>query len=164
MKTIPTQLRAFTATDYQCLVDWIDSDELNYLWGGPKFSFPLTQQQLDEHYANPDVYAYLFCVDQANAGYVELYRESLNSFKICRVFISKEFRGQQLSQVMLTQLMQKAQSEFNATSLSLAVFSHNQVAKRCYQSLGFTTTTVEQGIRQFQGQQWDLEMMHKVLD
>ncbi|GAB2646013.1 GNAT family N-acetyltransferase [Vibrio panuliri] len=156
-----TKLRAFLPADYHQLITWIDSDELNYLWGGPAFSFPLTSAQLRAHYDNPDIHAFMFVVDQVNAGYIELYQESLNSFRICRVFVATDFRGQKLSAVLLNQLIEKAQSEFHATSLSLAVFSHNHVAKCCYQSLGFRTTAIKQGIRHYQGKAWDLEIMQK---
>lgn len=157
------KLKAFEPQDYEQLIEWIDSETLNYLWGGPKFNFPLDQAQIQAHCIQPEVFAYLFTVDECNAGYVELYRQSASCLRICRVFISDDYRGQKLSMPMLEVLIEKAQKEFNAQLITLAVFAHNHAAKRCYQALGFQLISVEKGTRIFKGESWDLELMEKAL-
>ncbi|MGB5120359.1 MAG: hypothetical protein WBO13_05125, partial [Vibrio fluvialis] len=51
-------LTPFTAADYPQLIGWIDSDELNYLWGGPNYQFPLTVEQIEAHCAQPQVHPF----------------------------------------------------------------------------------------------------------
>ena len=157
------QLKPFQLQDYNQLIEWITTEDLNYLWGGPCYRFPLDHQQIKAHCDQDEVFAYLFTVDNRNAGFVELYRESTHCFRLCRVFIADDYRGQKLAEVMLKMVIEKASLEFNARLITLAVFAHNQAAKRCYQTLGFRTTAIEKGTRTFKEQSWDLELMAKAL-
>ncbi|EPC1319189.1 TPA: GNAT family N-acetyltransferase, partial [Vibrio vulnificus] len=43
------ELRAFEKEDHDLLIGWIDSDKLNYQWGGPNFEFPLDSVQISKH-------------------------------------------------------------------------------------------------------------------
>ena len=42
------ELRVFEKEDHDLLIGWIDSDKLNYQWGGPNFEFPLDSVQISE--------------------------------------------------------------------------------------------------------------------
>ncbi|HAS6046227.1 TPA: GNAT family N-acetyltransferase [Vibrio vulnificus] len=157
------ELRVFEKEDYDLLIDWINSDELNYQWGGPKFSFPLDFAQISQHCAQPEVIPFVFVVSGQSAGYVELFKVAESHFRICRVFVSSRFRGQGMSKSMLVQLTKLAKMEYQASTLSLAVFDRNIVAKNCYKSLGFVVTSKETGTRSFNGEVWDLLLMEKRL-
>ncbi|MGP8305039.1 GNAT family N-acetyltransferase [Vibrio sp. YIC-376] len=155
------KLVEFKQTHFKQLVEWIKTDELNYLWGGPAYTFPLTAVQIKTHCAQAEVHPYLFTVDHANAGFIELYKVADDHYRICRVFISEEFRGQGLSKAMMTLAIEKARNDLSAETLSLAVFEHNTAARKCYESLGFETLMVESGTRYFNGQSWKLLRMEK---
>ncbi len=157
------ELRAFDTEDYQTLIDWIDSDKLNYQWGGPNFTFPLDYLQIRNHCAQSQVHPFVFIVDGNRAGYIELYKVSDTHYRVCRVFVSNPFRGQGLAKLMLQQLLEFAKVNLKAHELSLAVFEHNSVARHCYESLGFVVASYEKGTRTFDGEVWDLLRMTKQL-
>ncbi|WP_146490139.1 GNAT family N-acetyltransferase [Vibrio sp. T20] len=157
------ELRAFEKEDYELLINWIDSDKLNYLWGGPKFEFPLNLEQISRHCSQPEVLPFIFVVSGVNAGYVELFKVDESHFRICRVFVSNDFRGQGISKKMLGQLVELAKEEYTTNVLSLAVFEQNTVARNCYESLGFSVTSSEVGTRSFEGEEWGLLRMEKRL-
>lgn len=157
------ELRAFRKEDYDTLICWIDSDKLNYQWGGPNFDFPLDHDQISKHCSKAEVLPFIFVSDGKSAGYVELFKVSESHFRICRVFVSNSFRGQRVAKVMLRQLIELAKTEHNAHLLSLAVFERNIVAKNCYESLGFHITSHESGTRSFNGEVWHLLLMEKQL-
>jgi RimJ/RimL family protein N-acetyltransferase len=156
------KLRPFTQQDYPLLIEWIDSSELNYLWGGPKFEFPLTLEQISEHCLSSEVLPFVFEVNGVNAGYVELFRVSESHFRICRVYICFGFRGQGISKTMLTQLIELAQENYNASKLSLVVFEQNHAARNSYVSLGFHVTSEQSDVRMFEGESWTLLGMEKL--
>jgi RimJ/RimL family protein N-acetyltransferase len=156
-------LRSFEKTDYDLLVRWVDSEELNYQWGGPNFDFPLNRKQLDDHCAKPEVIPFVFAHKGVSAGYVELFKLSESRLRICRVFVSNDFRGQGIAKPMLKQLIELARIDHYAQVLSLAVFERNTVAKNCYESLGFQVTSHQSGTRSFGGEPWDLLLMEKRL-
>ena len=155
------ELREFRQEDYDTLIHWIDSERLNYQWGGPNFDFPLDHNQLEHHCVKSEVLPFIFTSNGEEAGYVELFKVSDSQYRICRVFVSNDFRGQGLAKIMLKQLIEKAREEYNAQVLTLAVFERNVVAKGCYESLGFVVTSRESGTRSFDGELWDLLLMEK---
>ncbi|QOL16847.1 GNAT family N-acetyltransferase [Dickeya dianthicola] len=130
----------FTAADYPRLIRWIDSAELNLLWGGPTYSFPLTAAQLADHLANPQFVPYLFEHQGDVVGFVELYQVEPRHSRLCRVFIDPAYRGRGLAREMLQAAIRQAAQRFEAQTVSLSVFTHNRSALRCYQSLGFHIT------------------------
>ncbi len=157
------ELRAFEKRDHHLLISWIDSDKLNYQWGGPNFEFPLDSTQISKHCSQPDVFPFVFVVSGQSAGYIELFKVTESHFRICRVFVSASFRGKGISKLMLGQLIDLAKEKHSASLLSLAVFEQNRVAIHCYESLGFTVTSYEKGSRFFHGEAWGLLRMEKRL-
>ncbi|MDP5253022.1 MULTISPECIES: GNAT family N-acetyltransferase [unclassified Vibrio] len=157
------ELRAFEKRDHHLLISWIDSDKLNYQWGGPNFEFPLDSTQISKHCSQPDVFPFIFVVSGQSAGYIELFKVTESHFRICRVFVSVSFRGKGISKLMLGQLIDLAKEKHSANLLSLAVFEQNTVAIHCYESLGFTVTSYEKGSRFFDGEAWGLLRMEKRL-
>ncbi|MDV6251088.1 GNAT family N-acetyltransferase [Vibrio sp. EA2] len=155
------KLVEFKQAHFDLLVEWIKTDELNYLWGGPAYTFPLTATQIKRHCAQPEVHPYLFSVNDQNAGFIELYKVSDDHYRICRVFISDAFRGLGLAKEMMSLAIEKARKDLSAEMLSLAVFEHNTAARKCYEALGFTTLTIESGTRYFNGESWKLLRMEK---
>ncbi|GLS92059.1 N-acetyltransferase [Psychromonas marina] len=156
-------LVTFTDKDFKQLIDWISCDELNYLWAGPTYSYPLTVQQITTHCDQPEVFPFLFQVSGRNAGFIELYRVADDHYRICRVFIANEYRGHGLSKQMMANIIVKAQVKFNCKLLSLAVFEHNIVAKNCYLALGFDVVDTEIGTRVYKEKSWNLVRMQKQL-
>lgn len=156
-------LTPFTAADYPQLIDWIDSDELNYLWGGPNYQFPLTVEQIEAHCAQPQVHPFLFHVQGVASGFIELYQVDSRHVRLCRIFIAHAQRGKGLASPMIELAIDIAAEQLNAGLLSLAVFEHNAVARHCYQQLGFVETQREQGTRSFNGHRWNLVRMEKTL-
>ncbi len=157
-------LLPFEEEHYPYLVEWIDDKKINYLWGGPAYQYPLTLEQIASHCDQDKYHPFLFIHQGEPAGYVELFHEKENEYRICRVLISHAWRGRGLANVMLQELMDKAESEYACKRLGLGVFQHNTSAIKCYQSLGFEVVALETGIRQFQGEDWALLFMEKWLE
>lgn len=156
-------LEEFTENDFDQLIKWISSDKLNYLWGGPDYSFPLTQEQIANHCNKEDVTPFMFKDDDQNIGFIEFVHLSDDHCHVGKIFISDEYRGQGLAKTMLEAAFVKAKNEFGYKSINLAVFDRNTVAKSCYKSLGFKTVSTETGTRSLNGEDWDLVRMKKIL-
>ncbi|WP_104401212.1 GNAT family N-acetyltransferase [Vibrio penaeicida] len=163
MEKIHCSLVPFTEGDFEHLIDWIVSEELTYLWAGPTFQYPLTYEQLHKHCQQSEVIPFLIKYGEQAAGFVELNRQSETHCRICLVFVSDSFRGKGISKTILTMLAGVAKNDYGCNKLSLAVFSHNQRAKKVYQSLGFKTVSIEKEAMHFKENVWDLERMEKLL-
>ncbi|MBX9447242.1 GNAT family N-acetyltransferase [Dickeya chrysanthemi] len=114
----------FTPADYPRLIRWIDNAELNLLWGGPTYAFPITLAQISEHLANPQFVPYLFEHQGEIVGFVELSQVEPHHSRLCRVFIDPAYRGRGLAREMLQAAIRQAAQQFAAhsVSLSLSVF------------------------------------------
>ncbi|WP_033581054.1 GNAT family N-acetyltransferase [Dickeya chrysanthemi] len=114
----------FTPADYPRLIRWIDNAELNLLWGGPTYAFPITLAQISEHLANPQFAPYLFEHQGDIVGFVELSQVEQHHSRLCRVFIDPVYRGRGLARTMLQAAIRQAVERFEAqaVSLSLSVF------------------------------------------
>ncbi len=153
------QLIEFESQHYPLLMEWIDSDELNYLWGGPQFESPLPVEQLDTHYGKQPPSPFLFVVNDEMVGFIELFKVSDCEQRLCRVFIHPTCRGKGYATTMLELAIAKAKMAEGPQSLSLAVFAHNQSAISCYEKLGFKPYETISGLRFFKGKNWDLIRM-----
>lgn len=157
------RLEAFTDNNFNQLIHWINSEELNYLWGGSTYSYPLTYSQIMSHCSQLKVIPFIFVVSGINVGFIELFHVSDSHYRICRVFIADEYRGKGLSKKMIESTIAKAHIIFHCNVISLAVFSHNIVAKKCYASLGFKEVSIELDVRRCVDKPWDLIRMEKQL-
>lgn len=149
----------FEAKYFPLLIGWIDSDELNYLWGGPQFEYPLTIEQLETHYGQDAPSPYLFVVNDEIVGFIELFKVSVSEQRLCRVFIHPTYRGKGYASAMLQLAIDKARASSGIQTLSLAVFAHNESAISCYQKLGFVAYETVSDLRFFKGKNWDLIRM-----
>lgn len=154
-------LKPFTEQDAEQLIQWISSERLSCLWGAGSFSFPLTQQQIKQHCQRSDIFPFQFIDDGVAIGYCELFRVSTKHYRICRVLIAEEWRGNGFGKVMLNQLIDKAKTEMACKKVSLSVFEQNDAARNCYRSLGFKCVIMEKGRYQFHGEEWNLIHMER---
>lgn len=157
------QLTQFSEKNNKELINWIDSKDLNTLWSGHSFLFPLTEVQLKTHYTNPCVFPFLFIINGKSVGYVELYKISEIEYRICRVFIAPNYRGHDYAAKMLSLLLNKAKQEFNCNFITLAVYSHNKPAIKCYKKLGFIPYKIDKNSIRNGNHSWDLIRMQKVM-
>jgi len=157
------ELVPFLEKDFEQLISWITSERLNYQWGGPKYNFPLTRDQIMAHCSKPETFPFLFKVGGDNAGFIELRYQSEGQYRICRVLIAQEFRGMGLSTPMLKMAIEKATAEFECNTLTLAVFEHNLSARNCYLGLGFEEIAITQATRTFDDETWNSIEMAKSL-
>ncbi|MGF1776232.1 GNAT family N-acetyltransferase [Vibrio nomapromontoriensis] len=153
------RLVPFTADHYAMLIEWIDSERLNYQWGGFQFTFPLTPTQLNKYFSNRLSRPFLCQRDGCFVGFVELFQASKDVQRICRVFIQPDYRGQGLASEMLRLVIAVAKVNHPISDITLSVFSHNHSAIQCYQQLGFERTEVVKNVRFIEGRYWDLWLM-----
>ncbi len=157
------KLERFSSQHYDLLIGWIHSEEQMYLWSGPTYSFPLNVSQIKAHCSKPEVNPFILFNGSQPVGFVELYKITKHHYRVCRVLIAQEYRGNGLSKTMLNLVINKAVDDFGTIKLSLGVFERNQVAQRCYQDIGFKVVSFDRGSRVVNGEPWTLVHMEKSL-
>ena len=162
------QFVTFQLKDYSLLIDWIDSAECNLLWGGPKYQYPLTLEQISDCLCNDDVTPMVLTLDDTVVGYIELFRVSDSEYRLCRVLIvDRNSRGKGYGKQLVQRAVDYIKASSAVTTISLAVFEHNHSALSCYQSIGFLSAKVEQYQSEFCEEPWVLHHMimhpHEIL-
>ncbi|UEG49706.1 GNAT family N-acetyltransferase [Ferruginibacter lapsinanis] len=135
-------LEPFERTDFERLINWIDTEEILVQFGGPIFSFPLTIEQL-EAYTNDKQRLSFKVVDQSSKtpiGHAELFPSDDNkTMKICRILIGdKQKRGQGLGQQIINELLKISFITLGKERAELNVYDWNTSAIKCYEKVGFT--------------------------
>ena len=139
-------LRPFSESDFEPLLEWIDSSTALLQWAGPTFSYPLDRAQLRERLpemtgTNPTQRAYKAVnKDDQMVGYIELngIEHNNRSGTISRLLVDPDHRGQGIGTAIIQRVLEIGFEELNLHRIDLKVFEFNDTAIACYERVGFT--------------------------
>lgn len=131
------------ANEQQCLQvkNWFADHHAIYTWGGPNMTYPMSNKTFlkllsDKHFNS-------FCLlndKQQLLAFGQYYRR-LEHHHLGRLAVNPIFRGKGLAKILINALLEQAYlHDSSAKGASLFVFRDNEIAYRCYQSLGFVET------------------------
>jgi RimJ/RimL family protein N-acetyltransferase len=136
------KLKKFDTSDYGRLINWIDSKELMIQFGGPLFSFPITNNQLDEYVTNEK--RLIYKVIDSNTfkviGHAELndIDYTNKNARICRILVGdKSSRNKGFGKQIIYAIIKIAFNELKLHRLDLGVYDFNKQAIKCYENCGF---------------------------
>ncbi|MDX8046295.1 GNAT family protein [Gracilibacillus sp. S3-1-1] len=160
------KLRFFERSDFQQLINWIETPEFLLQWGGPNFSFPLTEQQLENYLkdANTDnspVLVYSVIEEETGyiIGHISLGNIDKNnkSARIGKVLVGdKNVRGKGIGLRMMKEILKVSFDELNLHRVSLGVFDFNASAIACYEKAGFLKEGLLRDSRKIGDEYWSL--------
>ena len=154
--------------DFPRLINWAESAEFLMQWAGPKFAFPLTLEQLQEHLAGarrrpPErlVFKAVDSDDGSVIGHVELDAidpEGKRAF-LARVLVAPEVRRRGHGRAIVHEALQVAFGKLGLERVELNVFEDNAAAVRLYDQLGFRETDDPVMTRRLFGREWRVRRM-----
>jgi len=132
------KLEYFERNNFKQLIDWIDSEEFLLQWGGPVFSYPLQNKQLEKYiananYENANVFVYKV-IDQETKkviGHISLGKiDRINkSARIGKVLVGDtSMRGKSIGKKMMEAVLNVAFVQLKLHRVSLGVFDFNSAA------------------------------------
>jgi len=147
------ELQYFQRSDFQQLIDWIDSPQTLLQWGGPAFKYPLTFDQLEDYMKhtnsnNASVLIYKV-IDRATSdivGHISLGQidKKNKSARVGKVLVGDtNARGKGYGQQMIKAILHIAFDDLDLHRVSLGVFDFNVPAILCYEKAGF----IKEGLR-----------------
>ena len=136
------QLEKFEVSDYNRLIDWIDTEKQLLIFSGGIFSFPITHKQLDTYCENLNRIIYKVIDKSSNTiiGHAELNNINLKNknARICRVLVGdKNSRNKGYGGKIIKELVKIGFNELNLHRIDLGVYDFNKSAIKCYQNCGF---------------------------
>jgi len=146
------------------LISWIPDPKFAAQWGALVFQWPLTVEQLMSRQEQHDVTSLCLMNLDEPIGFIEIVEESPQECRLCRIIISPQYRGQGLGVNLLKRSLIYISSHYpSMQKVSLAVFEHNNSARHCYESVGFSYTD-KISSRQVGDEDWTLLHMTKAIE
>ena len=164
------RLEPLEKRDYGQIVEWIDSPKLLIQWGGTPFSYPLTKDDLREHYETDDGEAerlgFKAVADDHMVGSLELDRidREHDSAAISRVFVDPDERDRGVGAAMLREALEFGFEDHSLHRIHLAVFEFNEPAISCYETVGFVREGVRRDSHYHDGEYWTTIQMSMLED
>lgn len=162
------ELKQFDNTDFDRLIQWIDSEESLIQFAGPIFKYPLTRKQLEVYIADKNRFA--FKVIEINSGEIighsEIYDLGNNTSKLCRILLgNKNFRGKGFGQEIVKKLVEFTFKKLGSSQIELNVYDWNISAIKCYEKVGFLANPIKKEVDQLSNNKWtSINMTLKKLD
>ncbi|PEO52645.1 GNAT family N-acetyltransferase [Bacillus pseudomycoides] len=160
------KLEYFERNNFKQLIDWIDSEEFLLQWGGPAFSYPLQNKQLEKYiananYENANVFVYKV-IDQETKkviGHISLGKiDRINkSARIGKVLVGDtSMRGKSIGKKMMEAVLNVAFVQLKLHRVSLGVFDFNSASITCYEKVGFVKEGLLRDARKIGDEYWNL--------
>ena len=136
------ELKIFSNSDYDRLINWIDSEHLMHVFSAKAFSFPITHSQLNEYISHPNrvVYKVIDKNSKEIIGHAELnsINKTNKSARICRLLVGNSTdRNKGYGSLIINELIRIGFNEMNLHRIDLGVYDFNVNAIKCYQKCGF---------------------------
>lgn len=150
------QLEKFDKEFYSELINSIKNAKDLMQFGGPEFSFPLTEKQIDKTLSDENRIAFRVAnsSDGNTIGHCEIYFKD-NSAKLGRILIMDENqRGKGIGEQMVILLLEFILKNRKERNIELNVFDFNIGAIKCYEKVGFTINPDKKLIREVDGETW----------
>ena len=136
------RLEQFDKSDFDRLINWIDSEESMIQFSGPIFNYPITHEQLDKYVKANNRLVYKAINTETNeiVGHAELNKiDDKNKYaRICRILIGdKQNRNKGFGKAIIMELIRIGFHDLQIHRLDLGVFDFNHQAIKCYKDCGF---------------------------
>ncbi|MGO4731083.1 GNAT family N-acetyltransferase [Paenibacillus sp. 2KB_22] len=153
------KLERFGHIDFKQLIDWIDSPKFMLQWGGRTFSYPLTEQQLENYISNDTlIYRVVLEENEEVIGHINLTIDRINnSGRLGKVLVGeRNLKGHGIGQLMVQKVLNIAFEQLKLHRVSLGVFDFNLPAIACYEKAGFVKEGLLREARKVDNEFWNL--------
>jgi len=149
-------LEKFERKDYFELINSVKSAKDLMQFGGPEFTFPLTEEQIDKTLSDENRVAFRVAdiFNGSTIGHCEIYFKD-GSAKLGRILIMDNTqRGKGIGGQMVSLLLQFIFENRKERNVELNVFDFNIGAQKCYEKVGFSINPDKKYIREVEGETW----------
>jgi RimJ/RimL family protein N-acetyltransferase len=158
------RLEKFDTSDYDRLINWVDSEVLMVQFSGPVFEYPITHNQLDKYVSAEDrlVYKVIDTDTSEIVGHAELGKidHKNKNARISRLLIGdKQNRNKGYGKAIIRELVRIGFCDLKLHRLDLGVFDFNHPAIKCYKDCGFEVEGLLKDISKVGNEYWSVYNM-----
>ncbi|MDW6002525.1 GNAT family N-acetyltransferase [Vibrio mangrovi] len=156
-------LKKFSRDAAYEISNWFPTEQESLLWGGHRFGWPVRASAIIDRSELSNIEFYTLIENCNVLGFIELQKINETEMRLCRIAVSPHHRGQGLGKKLVQLSLNEIKHRNSYKTVTLAVFTKNNVAYHCYQSLGFTAVDKEPKCKEFNGETWPLVQMEITL-
>jgi RimJ/RimL family protein N-acetyltransferase len=158
----------FEEKDFPLLSSEIENPRFMLQWAGPKYTFPLTWDQIgirNQETGDGKKSVYVFRAvnpeSDQTIGFIELAIRDFVSrvANVESVLVFRKYRGQGYGKQLMSAIVQFGFQQLQMNELTLCVFDFNLSAIACYRKIGFERYEVGAAARSFDNEKWSLVRM-----
>ena len=133
------ELQPFTKDNFDLFKSWINNEDELVQFGGEMFTFPLTDEQLENYISMKDIQPFKVVWKPTGEiiGHCELNYQNGNK-RLSRILIGEEkWRGKKIGEQIVLQMVALFFKDSSTKKVDLNVFDWNKSAIKCYENVGF---------------------------
>jgi len=133
-------IKLYSNSDFKLLASWVTDEELLLQFSGTDFTFPLTEQQINDYQVkHPDRRFYIgYTHDDMPFAFGEIIPQESGYPRLARILVGKPtLRGQGLGRKFIASLLEESIQRYHTDTVELFTWEKNYAAIRCYESVGF---------------------------
>ena len=159
-------LRDYKESDAIEILSWIDSEREFRLWSADRYEkYPAIPEDINNNYNKLQKSGRFFPLTLEEDGKIIghlIIRNPNGDTKIARlgfIIVDKKIRGKGYGRKLIEEALFYAKEKLGATEINLGVFTNNEDALKCYESVGFKTVSIEKGAYKYHQEEWDCAEM-----
>ena len=159
-------LRDYKESDAIEILSWIDSEREFRLWSADRYEkYPAIPQDINNNYNKLQKSGRFFPLTLEENGKIIghlIIRNPNEDTKIARlgfIIVDKKIRGKGYGRKLIEEALFYAKEKLGATEINLGVFTNNEDALKCYESVGFKAVSIEKGAYKYNHEEWDCAEM-----
>ena len=159
-------LRKYKEDDAKEILNWIKNEREFRLWSADRYeNYPATPYDINNNYEECEKKSRFYPLtledDGKAIGHLILRNpeECKEVIRLGFIIVDNSIRGKGYGKKLIEYAINYAKEKLGAKEINLGVFTNNDLALRCYKSMGFKVRKVEKNAYQFYNESWDCAEM-----
>lgn len=156
------RLRPYKAKDSAEIAGWFCDEKEFQKWSAGKFNYPITKEDLEkwqeENEEQKNIWSFVL-TDEKNDAIGHICMKDVNfdtgEMYFGFIIINPQNRGRGYAKEMICLAVNYAKDILKMKSVTIAVFTNNPGAIKCYKALGFKESYIEENALQYKTESWD---------
>src|SRR5690606_25617144 len=124
------------------------------------WQYPVTEASVIDYVSrHKSRHQYIFEHNGISAGFCELILKDTDTPRLSRIILGSAFRGRGWGKKMIAEMLDKCREISQLKKVYLYVIESNEVARKCYESCGFTYENEDKFVLHFESEHYPILKM-----
>ena len=159
-------LRIYKNDDAKEILSWIKDEREFRLWSADRYEdYPIKPEDITSNYVESAKSSHFYALTLEDKGKIIghlILRNPDQNKDVVRlgfIIVNNKIRGKGYGKILINEGIKYAKEQLGAKVINLGVFTNNESAYKCYESVGFEKVHVDKNVYQFYNENWDCAEM-----